>query len=64
MRTRSGDREALEHLIERHQGWIYNIALRMLHHPTLSAGYPAAAMVRVASGWFVVSNPKAAPLNL
>jgi hypothetical protein len=25
MRTRSGDREALEHLIERHQGWIYNI---------------------------------------
>src|ERR1700751_6208861 len=33
MRTRSGDREALEHLIERHQGWIYNIALRMLHHP-------------------------------
>ena len=24
MRTRSGDREALEHLIERHQGWIYN----------------------------------------
>jgi RNA polymerase sigma factor (sigma-70 family) len=33
MRTRSGDREALEHLIERHQGWIYNIALRMLFHP-------------------------------
>jgi RNA polymerase sigma factor (sigma-70 family) len=33
MRTRSGDREALEHLIERHQGWIYNIALRMLYHP-------------------------------
>src|SRR5271156_3351204 len=33
MRTRSGDREALEHLIERHQGWIYNIAVRMLYHP-------------------------------
>jgi RNA polymerase sigma factor (sigma-70 family) len=33
MRTRSGDREALELLIERHQGWIYNIALRMLYHP-------------------------------
>src|SRR6478752_3792123 len=33
MRTRSGDREALEDLIERHQGWIYNIALRMLYHP-------------------------------
>src|SRR5580698_1527750 len=33
MRTRSGDREALEHLIERHQGWIFNIAVRMLYHP-------------------------------
>ena len=33
MRTRSGDRAALEHLVERHQGWIYNIALRMLFHP-------------------------------
>ena len=33
MRARSGDREALEHLIERHQGWIYNIAIRMLYHP-------------------------------
>src|ERR1700737_1280684 len=33
MRTRSGDREALEHLIERHQGWIYNISVRMLYHP-------------------------------
>src|SRR5579863_9752541 len=32
MRTHSGDREALERLIERHQGWIYNIALRMLFH--------------------------------
>src|ERR1700729_2629792 len=33
MRARSGDREALEHLIQRHQGWIYNIAVRMLYHP-------------------------------
>jgi len=33
MHTRLGDREALEHLIERHQGWIYNIASRMLYHP-------------------------------
>ena len=31
--ARSGDRQALEELIERHQGWIYNIALRMLYHP-------------------------------
>jgi len=32
-RARSGDREALEELVQRHQGWIYNIAVRMLYHP-------------------------------
>src|SRR6266478_8657692 len=32
-RARAGDRKALEDLIERHQAWIYNIALRMLYHP-------------------------------
>ena len=32
-RARAGDRTALEDLIERHQAWIYNIALRMLFHP-------------------------------
>src|ERR1700751_4817553 len=33
LRARSGDRQALEDLIQRHQTWIYNIAVRMLHHP-------------------------------
>src|SRR2546422_10259246 len=32
-RARAGERDALEALIERHQPWIYNIALRMLYHP-------------------------------
>src|SRR6266581_2314176 len=32
-RARSGSREALEELVRRHQGWIYNIAIRMLYHP-------------------------------
>jgi RNA polymerase sigma factor (sigma-70 family) len=32
-RARSGDRKALEDLLQRHQGWIYNIALRMIYHP-------------------------------
>jgi RNA polymerase sigma factor (sigma-70 family) len=32
-RARSGDRGALEDLVCEHQGWIYNIALRMLFHP-------------------------------
>src|SRR5580704_5229945 len=33
MRARSGDRKALEDLIQRHQTWIYNIAVRMLFQP-------------------------------
>src|SRR5262249_4338983 len=33
-RSRSlGDRASLEELVRRHQRWIYNIAIRMLHHP-------------------------------
>jgi len=32
-RARSGDRQALEDLVQRHQAWIYNIAVRMLYHP-------------------------------
>jgi RNA polymerase sigma factor (sigma-70 family) len=33
VRARAGDREALEDLIQHHQAWIYNLALRMLFHP-------------------------------
>jgi RNA polymerase sigma factor (sigma-70 family) len=33
MSARAGDRTALEELVQRHQGWIYNIAVRMLYHP-------------------------------
>src|SRR5438445_1210658 len=33
LRAKSGDRDALEELVQRHQPWIYNIALRMLYHP-------------------------------
>jgi RNA polymerase sigma factor (sigma-70 family) len=32
-RARAGDRAALEELVRHHQGWIYNIAVRMLSHP-------------------------------
>lgn len=32
-RIKSGDRNALEDLVRRHQAWIYNIAVRMLYHP-------------------------------
>lgn len=32
-RARSGEGDALEELVRRHQPWIYNIAVRMLYHP-------------------------------
>ena len=32
-RARAGDRDALEGLVRHHQGWIYNIAVRMVFHP-------------------------------
>src|SRR5437762_13931337 len=32
-RARAGERDALEELVQRHQAWIYNIAIRMLAHP-------------------------------
>src|SRR5512145_278668 len=32
-RIKDGNRDALEALIRRHQGWIYNIALRMVYFP-------------------------------
>ena len=31
--AKTGDRDALERLILRHQAWIYNIAVRMVFHP-------------------------------
>jgi RNA polymerase sigma factor (sigma-70 family) len=31
--AKGGSRAALEELVVRHQAWIYNLALRMLHHP-------------------------------
>src|SRR3970282_2897425 len=31
--AKGGRRYALEELVVRHQAWIYNLALRMVHHP-------------------------------
>lgn len=31
--AKGGSRDALEKLVVRHQSWIYNLALRMVHHP-------------------------------
>lgn len=32
-RARGGDRDALEQLVQRHQAWVYDVAVRMLVHP-------------------------------
>jgi RNA polymerase sigma factor (sigma-70 family) len=32
-RAQSGERDALDELVHRHQRWIYNVAVRMLGHP-------------------------------
>ena len=32
-RAINGERDALEQLVQRHQAWVYNVAIRMLAHP-------------------------------
>jgi RNA polymerase sigma factor (sigma-70 family) len=49
MRARAGDRRALEELVQRHQGWIYNIALRMLFHPQDSEDATQEILVKVVT---------------
>ena len=47
LRARAGDRKALEDLIERHQAWIYNLALRMLFHPQDAENATQEILVKV-----------------
>jgi RNA polymerase sigma factor (sigma-70 family) len=49
VRARAGDRKALEDLIERHQAWIYNIALRMLFHPEDAEDATQEILVKVVT---------------
>jgi hypothetical protein len=58
MRTRSGDRQALEHLIERHQGWIYNIAVRMLYHPQDAEDATQEILVKVPTRPLAAKNAR------
>ena len=46
-RVRSGDREALERLVQRHQAWIYNIAVRMVFQPQDAEEVTQEVLVRV-----------------
>jgi RNA polymerase sigma factor (sigma-70 family) len=50
MRACAGDRKALEDLIQRHQGWIYNIALRMLFHPQDAEDATQEILVKLMTG--------------
>ena len=50
MSARSGDRKALEDLIQRHQGWIFNIAARMLYHPQDAEDATQEILVKVLTG--------------
>jgi RNA polymerase sigma factor (sigma-70 family) len=49
-RARSGDREALEALVGRHQPWIYNIAVRMLYHPQDAEDATQEILVKALTG--------------
>jgi RNA polymerase sigma factor (sigma-70 family) len=47
--ARAGDRKALEDLLQRHQAWVYNIALRMLFHPQDAEDATQEILVKVVT---------------
>src|SRR5436309_6799973 len=49
-RARTGDREALEALVRRHQPWIYNIAVRMLYHPQDAEDATQEILIKALTG--------------
>jgi len=48
-RAASGDRAALAELLERHQSWVYAIALRMVREPADAADLTQEALLRVVT---------------
>src|SRR5262245_9659934 len=46
-KVRSGDRQALEFLVQRHQAWIYNIAVRMVFQPQDAEEVTQEVLVKV-----------------
>ena len=48
-RIKQGNRDALETLIARHQGWIYNIALRMVYNRQDAEDATQEILVRVVT---------------
>lgn len=45
----AGNKEALEELIRRHQGWIYNIAIRMVVSPDDASDITQEALLRIVT---------------
>jgi len=45
--AQNGDRSALEHLVQRHQAWVYNIALRMVFQPQDAEEVTQEVLVKV-----------------
>src|SRR5690242_14827937 len=43
----SGDKEALDELVRRHQGWIYNIAVRMVWEPRDAEDVTQEVLIKV-----------------
>jgi RNA polymerase sigma factor (sigma-70 family) len=44
-----GSRAALEELVARHQSWIYNLALRMAHHPADAADATQEILIKLVT---------------
>jgi DNA-directed RNA polymerase specialized sigma24 family protein len=50
-RARSGDRLALEALVNHHQPWIYNVAVRMLYFPQDAEDATQEILVKASPDW-------------
>ena len=61
LRARSGDRQALEGLVQRHQTWIYNIAIRMLHHPQDAEDATQEILIKVLTRLSSFEGPEQLP---
>ena len=48
-KTLEGDKQSLNHLIERHQPYIYNIAWKMVGNPMDAADLSQEAMIKIIS---------------
>jgi len=61
LRARSGDRKALEELVQRHQAWSYNIAIRMLYHPQDAEDAMQEILIKVLTRLSSFEGPEQLP---